>query len=418
VEANPAAARIAGRNFMGQRMREIDPEYEDYWYEIYTRVASTGQAEHAEHYAKPHGRWFEFNISKVGNGPSRRVAVVFQDITDRKRSEEALRKSEEKFRSIFENIDEGYALIELERDENGMVRDFAWLEVNPAFERQSGVVRIVGKKASEVTPNVDPHSLEVNQRVADTGVPKRIENYNVDLDRWFDVVHIRVGGEGSSLVGVVFTDISERKRAEIALRESERHAKTLLAEIQHRVRNTLAVVRSIARRTADNSASVSEMVDHFQGRLDAFARVQAALTRSADSTVDLVSLVEEELLAHAAHDGRQVQISGPEVALGQKTAERISLAIHELTTNAVKHGALTNGAGQIRVSWKNGGDRLLLRWEESGVKLRSRSIKREGFGMELLRRSLPYDLHADTKVELRPKGLFFELDMPLPQSQS
>lgn len=247
-----------------------------------------------------------------------------------------------------------------------------------------------------------------------------------------------VEATGGRLIGtfaMYFQDVREPSQADLAfvhslcaaaaiiivsdrvqqdLRRSERQANLLLAELQHRVRNTLAVIRSIARRTAENSATVSDMVDHFQGRLDAFSRVQSALTRSADARVDLGALIEDELLAHAARDGEQVRIGGPEISLEQKAAERMSLAIHELTTNAVKHGAFTNGSGRVRVSWENRGDRLLLRWEESGVKLRSGSMKREGFGMNLLRRLLPYELNAQTKVELRPNtGLFFELDMPL-----
>jgi len=148
-------------------------------------------------------------------------------------------------------------------------------------------------------------------------------------------------------------DFIERTRKEAALRESELRAQTLLAELQHRVRNTLAVVRSIARRTADNSTSVDSMLAHFQGRLDAFSRVQAALTRKPDAGIDLTSLIEEEMVAHAARDGEQVQIDGPAVSLDAKTAERLSLAIHELATNAVKHGALTNGNGQVAISWKH-----------------------------------------------------------------
>jgi signal transduction histidine kinase len=89
LEANPAAVRLAGRDFSGRRMREIDPNYEDYWYELIGRVALTGESVRAEHYAELHGRWFDFYASKVGGPESRRVASVFQDTTDRKRAEVA-----------------------------------------------------------------------------------------------------------------------------------------------------------------------------------------------------------------------------------------------------------------------------------------------------------------------------------------
>lgn len=223
---------------------------------------------------------------------------------------------------------------------------------------------------------------------------------------WLDVTR-RVAAEA---------EISELRQTQEDLRESERHSQTLLAELQHRVRNSLAVVRSIARRTAENSTSVDEMLAHFQGRLDAFSRVQAKLTRTADARVDLMSLVEDELIAHAAREGEQVRIEGAKITLEPKLAERLSLAVHELATNAVKHGALGGDGGKVAIAWKRGngadGASLHFSWEESGVEIDDKPT-REGFGMDLLLRSLPYDLHAETRVDFRPQGLRFDLTMPL-----
>ena len=96
----------------------------------------------------------------------------------------------------------------------------------------------------------------------------------------------------------------------------------------------------------------------------------------------------------------------------------MSLAIHELTTNAVKHGALFGEHGRISISWEkqpsNGGSKLLLNWKEAGVTIAPDDIRRGGFGMELLRESLPYDLDAETTVAFEPTGLHFELRMQLP----
>lgn len=201
-----------------------------------------------------------------------------------------------------------------------------------------------------------------------------------------------------------------------AQKTAEEHQKVLLAELQHRVRNSLAVVRSIARRTAENSTSVDEMLAHFQGRLDAFSRVQAKLIRGLDNRVDLMSMIEDEMVAHAAREGEQVRIGGPDVALEPKLAERLSLAVHELATNAVKHGALGTDDGRVSIIWEQqhcaNGESLLLKWEESGVHLDGEPM-REGFGMDLLRRSLPYNLGAETRIDFRPHGLSFELKVPL-----
>jgi two-component system CheB/CheR fusion protein len=214
---------------------------------------------------------------------------------------------------------------------------------------------------------------------------------------------------------ITFVDVTSTVKAESALRDSEARLRTLLAELQHRVRNTLAVVKSITRRTADSSGSVEEMASHLSGRLDAFARVQSAVTRNPDRGIDLKALIADELLAHAAHEGEQVKIKGPDVALRPKAAETISLALHELTTNAVKHGALINSGGRININWKmNGnGTSMEFNWAESQPDGNLPEATRNGFGMELLTRILPYDLNASTKVEFAQNGLRFTMDLPL-----
>lgn len=242
---------------------------------------------------------------------------------------------------------------------------------------------------------------------------------------WFTFCYSPVRAADGTVLGMIDTVVEttsdvrarqERKRSEEALRASEQHSRTLLAELQHRVRNTLAVVRSIARRTAERSDTVEEMIAHLEGRLDAFSRVQAVVTRSADGGVDLKSIIEDELLAVAARDGDQVQIQGEDILLVPRAAESISLAIHELATNAIKYGALSTRDGCIRVAWRrlcaNGLERLQLEWTESGLNDMP-PPEREGFGLELLRRTLPYDLGAETQIQFPPDGVRFSMSMPL-----
>ena len=126
----------------------------------------------------------------------------------------------------------------------------------------------------------------------------------------------------------------------------------LLAELQHRVRNTLAVVRSITRRTAATSETIEDYAMHLEGRIEAFARAQAMATRSADASVDLEEFIREELLAHAVRDEDKAHVNGPSIRLRAKAADSIGLAVHELATNAVKYGALSGNGGHIDVSWR------------------------------------------------------------------
>jgi two-component sensor histidine kinase len=216
------------------------------------------------------------------------------------------------------------------------------------------------------------------------------------------------------IAGVVltFTNITATAaRAENVLTGS------LLAELQHRVKNILAVVRSLANRTAENSENLEDFRAHFEGRLGAMGRTQNILTRTAGSGVDLAELVHEELVGQGAHFDEQVDVQCPEINLRAKPAESLCLAIHELATNAVKYGALSTRSGHINVTWGiddvAGDPRLMLEWQESGVPVMNQKPHRNGFGRELIERGLPYELKATTTLEFRRGGIRCVIGVPL-----
>src|SRR5262249_14158306 len=128
-------------------------------------------------------------------------------------------------------------------------------------------------------------------------------------------------------------------------------------------------------------------------------------------------LVHEELVGQVAHYNGQVDVQGSEIKLRAKPAETISLAIHELTTNAVKYGALSSRSGHIKVSWhvdeRAGAPRLMFEWQESGVPVMNQEPIRSGFGRELIERGLPYELKANTALEFRQGGIRCVIEVPL-----
>ncbi|WP_207532442.1 PAS domain S-box protein [Desertivirga arenae] len=157
-------------------------------------------------------RWGIFTGATIGDGKTG-VSLVL-DITERKEAEQALRRSEEKFRTVFETIDEGFALMELHRDKAGKVRDLTYREVNNAFKRFTGWQDAVGKKGTELMPGLEQSLLDLMQSVADTCEPFRSEDYVADLDRWYDVHYSCIGGPGNNFIVAVFKDTTERKRQE------------------------------------------------------------------------------------------------------------------------------------------------------------------------------------------------------------
>ncbi|WP_225913860.1 ATP-binding protein [Leptolyngbya ohadii] len=185
----------------------------------YQEAVEQGIPLQQEHRIRRHDgayRWFVVKASplKDESGKVIKMYGAATDIHEQRVALEALRASEVKYRTLFEAIDEGFAIYELKRDENGNVVDMLYRETNEAYERLTGLTNVVGRWASELVPNLEPSWFEKNQRVADTGIPIREEDYIADLDRWFSVHHSCVGGAGSNLIAAVFDNITDRKQRE------------------------------------------------------------------------------------------------------------------------------------------------------------------------------------------------------------
>jgi two-component system, chemotaxis family, CheB/CheR fusion protein len=208
-------------------------------------------------------------------------------------------------------------------------------------------------------------------------------------------------GQPASFHGVVL-DISERKRA-------EQTNLVLIAELEHRTRNLLAVVSALAEQTLASCESLDEFAEPFRERLATLSRVQGLLSRGESSPVMIGELVELELRALGAEpDAQRVAVGGPAVALPNRSVQILALGLHELATNARKHGALGSPGGKLTVEWRLSGEgaqrELTLNWTESGIDWsRPRSnAGRVGLGRTLIERSLPFQLDAQTRLDIGP----------------
>jgi PAS domain S-box-containing protein len=213
-------------------------------------------------------------------------------------------------------------------------------------------------------------------------------------------------------VSAIFRDITERKRW-------EEHQRLLINELNHRVKNTLATVQSIATQTLRNAGSVGEAREAFESRLMALSRAHDVLTRENWDGADLTEIVEQAMAAYRQEGGSRVHIHGWDVRLSPGQALAVAMALHELATNAMKYGALSNETGEVRIGWnvELAADpcRLRLTWAERGgppVKEPSR----RGFGTRLLERSLAQDLGGQVRLTFAPTGLVCTVDALLGSS--
>lgn len=185
-------------------------------------------------------------------------------------------------------------------------------------------------------------------------------------------------------------------------------------ELRHRLQSTLAMLRIIIRKSASTKDDIETFVAHLEDRLDAIARAQAAADEKG--SVELFDLVADELRYYEVEDGERATLSGPSVNLRPRAGQVLALAVHELAVNAIEHGALGAGGGQVDVQWVvepgEPSPMLALVWKESGSET-SAEGRPEGFGTEVLTRTLAYELKAASRLEFEPDGVRFTLRFAL-----
>lgn len=220
-------------------------------------------------------------------------------------------------------------------------------------------------------------------------------------------------------------DVHEQRMAEEALREenavrsrAESRLKLLLGELNHRVKNTLATVQSIATQTLRSVETPQDFRRAFEDRLIALSHTQNLLTRESWQSAPLRDLIEKELEPYRSGTGvNQYHLSGPDVPLSPKAAVALGMTLHELATNAAKYGAFSVSTGRLQVTWdivdKRGSEPSLhLVWRESGGPT-VEPPRRRGFGSRLVERSIRAELDGEASLDFRPTGLVFEMTIPL-----
>jgi PAS domain S-box-containing protein len=416
--ANGAYLKLVGqRNLIGRPVREAFPEVEGQdFFEMLDGVFATGDA--------VEGRSRPIELQRNGHRELRYLDFIYQpivdqqggvtgifvegyDVTDRVTGQNELAEREAEFHALADNMSQ-----------------FAWMtdEAGLAYWFNKRWLDYTGTSLADITGwgwRVAIHPDHADKVLA------KIKMSFISGEPWEDTFPVRSkDGEYRWFLSRALpirdaegriirwfgtnTDITERLKA-------DEQRVLLINELNHRVKNTLATVQSLAMQTLRNTERSADARELFESRLTALSRAHDVLTRESWEGAELRQVASRALEPFTAKDGR-VSIEGPNVWLTPKQALALSMTLHELATNATKYGALSNDAGTVRVNWTvapfDGTRELELTWTEQGGPPVSPPT-RKGFGTRLIQRNLAHDLGGDATIDYRPQGVVSVIRSPI-----
>lgn len=345
------------------------------------------------------------------DGRIREFIKIGQDVTEARRVQKALSESEERLRTLAEGIPQ---LVWRS------VAGGQWTWSSPQWQSwtaQSETASLGMGWLEAVHPDDRDALLAAWASAPQRGVidiEHRLRRGEDGHYLWHHTRSRPVHDESGAIVEWLgtTTDVQQLKQMQ------ERQA-IMVAELQHRTRNLIAVVKSIATQTMEMAGPTEAFREEFGHRLDALARVQGLLSRADKDPITIEALIRMELDALGAKASiGHVHLEGPPVRIRPSVVQTLALALHELATNARKYGALSTRDGRLNVTWRtsglSGAERLILEWVERGGKPPNPEAEfHRGYGRELIEEALPYSLDAQTVLEHDDDGLRCRIEMPL-----
>ena len=390
------------------RARQV-PEHER------SQAATKGRAEDDRWQQRKDGtRFWASGLMMRLDDPAQGFVKILRDRTDRHLVDELVRLSEERFRLLATNIPQ--LVFRGLSDGNRTWPSPQWIDFTGL-----GVAESLGYGwVDAIHPEDRADTIDAWRTGESSGeyyCEHRVRRRSDGQYRWHQTRARPIRGTGGEITDWVgtMTDVHEMR----GLQERQR---VLMAELQHRTRNLLAMVQAVATQTLRRSESLGSFEREFNHRLGALGRTQGLVTGLDYHNVDLRDLLTAELRAHdGSHlDAGRITLEGPALQLATVEAQALGLALHELATTAVKYGALAKANARLAVTWhveQHGTTRKArLEWKESGVTLPADTPRRSGYGRELIERALPYQLGAATRLAFEPDGVRCVIEIALKEA--
>ena len=305
-----------------------------------------------------------------------------------------------------------------------MVRgpDHVFELTNAAYRQLVGHRDLIGKSVREALPEVEgqgffemlDEGFRTGEPIAGTAVPIQLQRApgGPREDRFVDFVYQPIAGADGEVTGIFVegSDVTERKLG-------EQHLQLMVNELHHRVKNSLATVQAIAAQTFRNADSFENSKRDFSARLVSLAQAHDILTEANWIGATLRNVIDKTVGPHRGDAGDRFDLDGQKVLLTPKSALAMSMALHELCTNAAKYGALSVEGGRVEIVWSvvegGGEDRLHMTWTETGGPPVT-SPDKKGFGSRLIEYGLAAELGGAVEIAFEPTGVICTIDASLP----